>query len=298
MNPPKEELYVPEPPRELFAHDTTPAKQILVNKQTLFVVDRIEYPETGGIYVYFKECLHPDKGFPYLDGVNAVNTVKKITLFAINSLAQKDVIKSFFPFIFLSKKKKIKVIENALLAYNTVCNYILESRYLHDRYFMKCANGMRDWIERFLLLIGISEQTAYDTARIAAMMVQYDNAYRYSIQDPFSEITKEELMRRPRKAIRKVLNTTISRWHGVSSQDKFRKICTIVSIALLYKPFMEAFINSLAEVDFSLIQFDEDDRYWCLLRNDYDYFGLDVEIRRGIFSKMHDGKFPIHFNMK
>ena len=67
---------------------------------------------------------------------------------------------------------------------------------------------------------------------------------------------------------------------------KFKGIALVLGIGLLLPSVRKAFKKVIAESDFEKLQYDEIDRYWTAMRNDYLWWGLEAEER----SKYNIGK--------
>ena len=73
------------------------------------------------------------------------------------------------------------------------------------------ASELQGIIYGFLAYSGISTPIAKQTAYIFGEIFEYDNAYRFRVQDLFTESSKELLTKNPIKEIRRLLKIYMSR---------------------------------------------------------------------------------------
>ncbi len=146
------------------------------------------------------------------------------------------------------------------------------------------------FITTFLYNVGITEKTAVEFGKIVANMFEYDNAYRFRLQDLFTASSLKDMKEKPYKEICRLLKLSKERdSEGVS--QKFRYIKPILFLAFLIPKVKKAFIKTLDLIEFKNLQLDEIDLYWIAMRTDYDYLGMEVQERADIYLK--DKKMPI-----
>lgn len=105
---------------------------------------------------------------------------------------------------------------------------------------------------------------------LVAYVLEYDIAYRFRLQDLFSETDKETLSRRPIREILRLLAINKRRdYAGV--HRKIRGAGVIAILALILPPFRKAFRRTLQTADFNELILDAGDRYWLKRRKDYKY---------------------------
>ena len=100
-----------------------------------------------------------------------------------------------------------------------------------------------------------------------AFVLEYDQAYRFRLQDLFTATTKEKL-KNPLEILR------LRKLH--KQRDKgnhvHRKL-NLFFIALFFYAMLPRWRKAIAQADFSRLQFDEGDLYWAAQKTDYDYRG-------------------------
>lgn len=259
----------------------------------LHILERYTVLHTGGMFLYFKGVKYPKKGFPFPEALHAINIVKRQMMMLINTVARKEMVLPAVGIVVIPFKKKVALLEHTLANFNRSNDYILANVYLKEVYMTPCARELRKFLSFFLYNLGISFDTSRTTAKIFSTLVEYDDAYRYRIQDLMKEITKEEIIEYPRDAIAKLLKLFSERdKNGEVVIKKFNNVGKLLSIALLSRKVRKAFTTALESVEFKDMQMDEADMYHCLTRDDYNFGGKTIEYRLGIYEEEHQGNYP------
>jgi hypothetical protein len=253
------------------------------------MVDKIEYTNNLGTLLHYKELPYPQKGFPYPEVVWVMNCSKKVILGKIKFLAKSAPI--LFPFLFLPRKHKVKFIENLLDSILFPVDYMFDEFYIEPNLYCPSAKESAEWAYLFLTNLGINKETAGKMAQVVAMIMEYDNAYRYRVQDVVGETTRELLIENPRREVLKLVNTMVEREPSWINNAKFNAIGKIFSLILLIPSINRAFKSSIPNIE--LIKQDEADKYHCLFRSDYNYQGLPFEKRWEMLRAIHGGEVPI-----
>ena len=250
----------------------TGEKQILSEGSVFFLSEKIEYNDKG-IFQYLKGAEYPQKGFPEGSAIFAVNVAKRL-LIAFLSLKY-----AMLP--------TVSNLEKILRRYNEISLKIISPYILKPVFLTPLAREFGMFTTQFLYNIGVSESVAVDTGKIVACMFEYDNAYRFRLQDLFTSTTKRKMMSKPYKEICYLLKIQKER-DSIGVHEKFKLIKPLIFFVLLVPKFRKAYKQSLSILDFKQLQFDEIDEYWVSMRTDYDYYGEDAETRsqRNINKKM------------
>ena len=227
-----------------------------------------EYVPYKGILVYKGKSPHPAKGFPTVEAITAINIIKKLIL-----ISRHHVIFTLF-----RDKNKL------LTSFNEVSMKALipnigpqETHILQDIYLCPTAYNTKMALYIFLSILGIKQNIAMDTATIIAHIFEYDDAYRYRIQDLASSTNFAQLSRNPQKELLRL-------------NELFKQRCTdvlYVKVNWVLKPLLLLFILPKVRKAFISIipyikgmQYDEDDLFWVHTRGDnYNFLGLTPEER-------------------
>lgn len=117
-----------------------------------------------------------------------------------------------------------------------------------------------------------------DLRAIVCITSEFDNAYRYRIQDFLIEMNKEQLQKHPIKELRRLLSLMIKRENRASIAIKWKRLKLILTILLLLKPkIKKQIVELLMAVNQDEIQFEDDDWYMIAMRTDYNFGGLTNE---------------------
>lgn len=316
----KQTFNIPYPPQQIFKYRgniQAPAAAVMNQEQSMFVLQRVDIPPSGGIFAYFEGVEHPTKGFPFPEAMYATNFCKKILKGVIAVIAQKDNAKEFLAFILSSKKNKIRKISRALEQYQQVAFYILQPYYLKDIHNSLFTLEIRKFILTFLQIIGIAEDLATRSAETISTLIQYDNAYTLRAQDTLSETTKQAMLANPRAEIKRLMKIiaereptygkqALSTDDGIKLQkqeegttyNRFEQIARLVSWALYIPSIKKAFRKSLEQSEFKNFQLDDADRYHVLLWADYNFLGKPIEERVKMYEEIHKNGFPRRITYK
>lgn len=253
------------PPDEIFSIPPSP----LVETQGGATLDgwiRLEHPKEGGMLSYYTDHPFPFKGQPYEEAAEANNIVKKLTLGLLMSLVPQRY-----------------WLEKILFNYCRLADYTNRRFYLKKEYYKIFGSELWNVTYFFFRYLGISSDVSYRLGRVICNLFEWDDAYRYRIQDLLSESSKENWIN-PKKEIKRLLILFNQREKLVNAGEvgldiKFRKVIKLTSLLFLIPKFKKAFVFSVKLSDFKKLQFDDTDRYWCNQFQDYDYFGENFVTR-------------------
>ena len=132
-------------------------------------------------------------------------------------------------------------------------------------------------------LIFLPEKVVY----FFAMILQFDNAYRFRFQDIVSEIKKDNL---GIKEIQRLFTLFLERENSEGVRDKLlliRRFIPLLYLSLKLYRFIKDFV---LELDLDKIRPDESDRYFMLNRVSYDFFGIPYEERLKEWHRINEEK--------
>lgn len=291
-----DEIAYPTPGREMFRKSyATPGEKVLMEEKRLVpILDQgkfeggIECPESGGIFVHCVGYLYPVKGFANPDAVSANNLVKRMFVGYAGAFATKEVMMCLSLLTFFPWKRKLKVMEKMLHGFCALGALILGPHMWQDpkRYIFFCQE-LRTLLFQFFRNLGISEGVAGESADVFATMIEWDDAYRYRLEDLFSETTSEALQENPRKEIEKLMLIARQRDPNPLTSTKFVNIGRLLSALLLHPKIKKAFKEALKTIDFTKLQYDDADRYHVMPLGRYEFFGEKLETRFKRWENMH-----------
>ena len=239
-------------------------------------LEEIIRPPEGGTFMKLYGCSYLYKGYPDKEIVERVDLIKRVFMASVR-LLNKSPFRYFMPIIFLLFRKK--VIKNLIYWYVNI----------FEQYLGKIQLPFKEFnvFSRELIRVGLKfadtilDQSYRDRIEklvyCLAMIMEFDNAYRWRVQDILGNINKDNLRENPTKEIKRLFNIFIERDFGI--QDRIIVIKKIVLFLLLFKKFRTLVMQFLLELDIDKVKLDEADFYFCLMRKSYNYRGLSFEER-------------------
>lgn len=198
------------------------------------------HSSSTGLYLHVEGHAYPFKGIPKVEAVHAANQIKSF----IKTFSFRKLYKEGFT--------------------------IMRPHILPKKKMTACASE----IEYVLY----SMSSSIKLSKTIAHVFEYDGAYRFRLQDLASETTKEALIQRPYREVKRLLKLNKERDREIVS-SKIGKYGSFVALALLIPPIRRRFRDALTTCNFSHLQFDENDRYWACQKYDYNYFGKSFKER-------------------
>lgn len=252
------------------------------------IYERTEYPAGGGIYVYYRGMKFPKKGFPFPEAVWGNDVVKRISTMTLNILFSKDTLVFMPLFLILPWKKKMKVLHTIISGYTRAADWIAKSHFLKIERMSNPCRSLYHMTCDFLKRIGLERDLKL--AMHLATMIEYDDAYRYRLEDVFSETSREELLKAPIKETRRLIQIFFSRELVGHVKDKFKMLAWGAPLILLHPRVRRAFkqtLRAMTDEQFDMLKLDNADRYHVLLRGDYNFTGRSFAVRQKIYIDFH-----------
>ena len=259
------------------------------------IFERVEYPETGGVFAHFIGMPFPRKGFFTPQAVYANDLVKRFLMSAVNILGTKAMTMPMAGFAILPWKMKLKIIERALGEWTRFADYIYQPYYLKENRMSPCTRELWKIGTKFFKELGVNEAIAVSSARVFATMIEYDDAYRYRVEDLFSASfdVRSDAMDYPRKYIKFMQKTYQERERWDVVKTKFNAVFKILNLALLHPKVKAAWRWAFFDADWKAIMLDAGDTYHSLSWDNYDFRGHTLVERMELFKQYHpDGKYP------
>lgn len=272
------------------------APGILYKGARFHVFDHAEYPPEGGIFCHYKGMKHPKKGFPYPEAVMACNTLKKNFKTALSIVGKATAI-PIAVFAILPWSVKKNALNKILTSYVELADNVFTIHYLQPARYCKAAKEIWRWVSISLNTLGFPPELSDRAGRAVATILEYDDSYRYYVQDLASEVTSD-IIKVPTSEIARLGQLFYERdgeWETIRSRrvgTMVRGAMRVFSLALLYPKLRKAFIAGAKAVDFGKLALDEADWYHCLMRNNYNFGGLSVATRKAAYYDIHKDGFP------
>jgi len=270
-------LTIPYPPKEVFANRDV-AETMLSEGNVTHLLDHFEYPASGGILIHIVDAKFPKKGFPFPEAIWSINLAKKFFISTLKILTL-PAMRGWFIAALLPFKVKVTLLRDVLIEYNRLATGAISPFVLKRQFMTPSSNELEALVYRVLMGLGLDDFTAMQTAQIVGTVIEYDDAYRFRLQDVMDETTKELLIKNPRKEIKRLIGILIERDSANHVKDKMNKVSRLLNLFLLSGRARKAVINGILGANIERLQTDEADRYWMSMRQDYDYGGTKFEDR-------------------
>lgn len=262
---------------------------VLTKGMKFHIYERTEYPPEGGIYIYYRGLPYPKKGFPYPEAIHANDIAKRTVLTILSMFGIRDMLLPALTLAILPFKKKVRILEYFIGGLNRIMSWTLDGHVLTEERYCNLCKELGKGIDAFFNGLGVDHRYATAFALYIKTMIEYDDAYRYRIEDIMSETTAEKLIENPRKEVRRLLNIFLSR-EKTHAKNTARILLQISSIVLLYPKIKKSFIKAVGKMNVVKMGLDNADRYHVLQRDEYNFTGRTFEERCEIMRQFHKEK--------
>lgn len=268
---------IPQVPDELFISKRSDSvyEQTKVRKKLVKIVERVEYPESGGVFVYHRSFPYPEKGTRDDIMMMSIQFVKRVMINWVRFFSYKWTLVSFFPFVFLPWKIKIKVIEKFIDSWFNYAGFVNETGkhyVLEKRYYTLSGRELMKGIEVFLKELGFSNSDECSHYFIA--LIDNDTAYYYRRVDITNDADKEQMLRNPAKELKRLFLLFAERESRPHMIKKFESFFLPITLALYHPRVRRAFKKAVQSMDFENLRYDDADRYHVRTFGDYNFFGM------------------------
>lgn len=243
-------------------------KPTAVDDKDKRAITKVLFPEDGGVFTCFDESKHPVKGFCYGETVETVDEVKKTMM-------------SFMTGFFESlSKSKVRTIIFALLFRKQfelmARRFVVQLDYRMRRVLQKperyciCA---REFYRVFSLMATWYPENAKEInsfKNIWCMMLEYDDAYRYTFQDVLVEMDKDGVRKDVVKEITKVLDLTLER-DDRGLFIKFTQVRKLLFLVNYDKTVKQMLTRFFLELNLNRIKMDDADLYHASFKQGYNW---------------------------
>ena len=246
----------------------------------MFIIDHAE-KKPQGIHLWYKGVPFPrrviyDKNWQnnhFLRALNALGTVKKY-LYALTYLKS----------VLIPRTLNIKKYEPFLKHLYSQINWQLEEFNIKDDEYSEPVWEIGKFVRIFLETLGLSKQLSKDYAKVVMMILEFDCAYRYRVQDIFGAISLGWFLYNPRKWIKQGLEIYLER-ETVNKEDinfgarqKILKL-KIISKLLWIPRIKRAWQKAAQGINYNKVLFDENDRFHLSFWQGYNFEGKTLEER-------------------
>ncbi len=237
------------------------------------IITHVVFPPTGGILTYLARYEYPFRGFPYNDTVQSIDELKKLA---------KIIVQEFLPYAkktsLLGKLRLVLSIDHL----TKLAECYLHAYYWHVKRYRLKPNMYSQSVRELWQVIDKSGDviTKVETKEairdIVCMFLEFDNAYRYRVQDVLVELDKNALKKDSEKEILRLIDLLIGREVHEEGQvkmvDKWRMSKELLKFYFRFnKKAIKAIGSILERLNLKEIEFSIEDRYYCEFRKDYKF---------------------------
>lgn len=278
---------IPFPPDHIFKNRQARVgvqNQIFVGNASFIPYDA-DYLEGDGCYVKYAGCktedgvmpapLFPSRCVATADAIYAMNHPKRLFF-------------SVFRFFAEAGWGWKKNFNNILELFISQANLTMGPFYLKDGYYCPIARQVRAFTRAFLLSLGAYEEKADKVAEITACFMEYDNAYRYPVQDALAEADQYALIEDFPGEMARIARIISERMPKNQSQaEKFEKAVKVMRKAWWLPPVRNAIRKGIEAIDFSQCQWEEGEIYHTVWYDGYNVQGKNLEERIELYKNYH-----------
>ncbi len=224
-------------------------------------ITHISYDD--GIKVYYEGGEYPQKLLTSSEALFATNIMKSI---------------------FMEVFKIRPSLHSIVSIFNRLASRTLFPNLLKDEYRAPCTLELNALILNFFISWGLNRTVASDFAQYFSHLFDFDNAYYLRLVDIMSETTASALLARPYREVKRLTALSFSRELWKKDMHKMKYVYRVACLALLIPKVRRALRTALSRTDLSRMQYDNSDRYWACLREDYNFMGLTIDERKSLLA--------------
>ena len=232
---------------------------------------KVEFPEDGGVLTYMEGHDHPYKGFPYFEFVEKIDVMKKIVRATLSGAYYE-----------LKKCNKLWLITliPAMWVLKPIVRIVVYTFYrMIERFRVKTlrlSQSMRELHRSFSVEIDNERPDDREFRQrfrdLICQTAEFDNAYRYRIQDIMVELDKEGLNQNPVKEILRLFELLMSREKTQEVKDTWTLLKFFIRYYIRFdKKLQKIIVSALSNINFDEIKLQVEDRHYCKPRKDYNF---------------------------
>lgn len=184
--------------------------------------------------------------------------------------------------IFIEAFKLRPSLQSFVLLFNRIAFKVLYTHIKKDEYRSPCTLELDRLCTAFLISWGLNRNIASEFGMYFSHIFEFDNAYYLRLVDIMSETSSAQLQKRPYREAKRLALLAFSRELSQRDMRKLLYVYRVACLALLFPKVRRAFRSALRTVDVSKMQYDNADKYWACLREDYNFMGLSNEERKAL----------------
>lgn len=262
--------------------------------QASYIPTHAEYIKGVGNFVYYKgDNIPPSRTVAVPQQMAAIDSVKRFFIQVIGFFYSKEARFMFISlgFVFLfSKKRRVNLLNSLCERFQRISHVTLVAFYMQDDYYSAPVKEVRKFAETILTRLGVTKENAYQTSEIIGCMFEYDNAYRWRLQDMLTECNPLTLYRDFPGETKRILALEAEREEigpNPDVPDKFKK--AVAFLTILWKiPWCRRIIReAISGIYWENIILNHMDIYHSYLYASYNVQGKKWNERIDELKKIH-----------
>lgn len=230
---------------------------------------RVEFPEAGGVLTYMGGHDHPYKGFPFFEFVDKIDLIKKISRAFLSGIYHALKGRAWLAITFIPAMWFARSIlrVGVYVFYRMVERFRIKS--------IRYCDAIRELYRAFSEGFDPDEKThefRIQVRDLVCMFLEFDNAYRYRIQDVLPELDKEALRKHPRRELIRLCDLMASRETTQEIRDTWKLLKICAEYYLLFdRKTLRLVVDTLSRIDLEKITLSVEDKQFCRPRTDYNF---------------------------
>lgn len=284
------------PPDHIFKHRRNriaPAQEVWGHGTVSYAPTHAEYLEGKGCFVHYYGVPYPSKTVAPVEAIHASNVAKRILINLLRLWSSKEALFPLASLFLVGKKIRGKFLTRIFDYFNLETDTVATGFYLKDGYYCAFVKEIRKFAETLLISLGVEKETAIKTAEIMGMVFEYDNAYRFRLQDIMDSADPEKLLSDLPNEIDRLIALERNRENLVFTTEtnsvpgKFKSAASFLRYGWYIPSFRKVIKKAIESINFDNCKFDEADLYHTYLYGDYNIRGKSIEERVNILKGMH-----------
>lgn len=235
---------------------------------------KVEFPDEAEVFTFMQGYDYPYRGYPYYEFVDKIDLIKKLSR-NLQSGFYHGLKNTWLRWLL------IPLIPTLGKQIFWACTYTFHR--LIDRFQMR-TNRYSQFVGELhrAASLGWSDESPKTIELrkmlrdIECMILEFDNAYRFRVQDILPELDKVALQDNPILEINRVLDIWISREKTQEIKDSWRLLKLFTSYYLRFdKKLLKIITRVLLELDIAKCAMTNEDKYFAVPRKDY-HFGFQI----------------------
>lgn len=233
-------------------------------------LQKVIFPETGGVLTYMEGFEQPYRGFPFFEFVDKIDVIKKISRAFLSGLYhglknKKWRLITLLPCIWVSK---VLVATGIYVFYRMVERFRIKRaiysqpiRELHRAFSMERYNEDEKTRELRLQL-----------RDLVCMILEFDNAYRYRFQDIIVELDQQMIRQNVVNELVRLLGLMQKREKGQDIGDTWTLFQYFIKFYFrIDRKFAKMIIDVLSQLNLNEMKLSVEDQLYCKPRKDYNF---------------------------